>query len=106
MLGALDWKTTRFRPIVESQDLILGNRREEQFSIAPDGKSLITGVARSEYDIWMVEGFPSPLRLAPLLALGTLTVLCSCPTPVDFPRRKTWRHNFPARSEKPTRPDR
>jgi Tol biopolymer transport system component len=61
-LGALDWKISRFRPIVElPPELRLGGvRGTAAFSVAPDGKSLITGVTRAEYDIWIVEGFPKP----------------------------------------------
>jgi hypothetical protein len=45
-----------FGPLSDVQDI-------HGFSLAPDGKSFTTSVARRHGDIWMLEGFPRPEQL-------------------------------------------
>ena len=65
-LGKLDWKRGAFQPIVGVplewgfNGPLLGSSR---LSLAPDGKSLATTLAKQTGEIWILEGFQEPPSL-------------------------------------------
>jgi Tol biopolymer transport system component len=65
-LGKLDWKSGAFQPIVAVPlEWTFGppDLGGERLSLAPDGKSLATTIAKLTGEIWILEGFQEPPTL-------------------------------------------